>query len=154
MREIQDRKGTDTMITHERNAAVKSGYYFNPAAMSIALVERDGDRLPGAAGRWIEVPAVAALALTPVLGALFLMFLPVLGFLLVGEKGSRSVAALFSGGAGELALAVAPGWVAGEAHLTGAVARREAKEIEIDPVDLRLAELEREIERRRRALAA
>jgi hypothetical protein len=83
------------------------------------------------------------------------MTLPLLGFALSFEAAGKNLAALFSGGAGELAGAVAPGWVAGEAHLTGRAARREAKrEEEVDPLDLRLAELEREIERRRRGMAA
>lgn len=136
------------MTSYEKNAAVRSGYYFNPVTLNVTLVERDGGRLPDENGRWFALPALAALALTPVLGALFLMFLPVIGFVLTGEAAARNAAALFSGPAGELAVAVAPGWVAGESHLTGKRDRREAKE-EVDPVDARLAELEREIHRRR-----
>lgn len=136
------------MTSYEKNAAVQSGYYFNPVTLGVTLVERDGGRLPDEKGRWFAIPALAALALTPVLGALFLMFLPVIGFVLTGEAAARNAAALFSGPAGELAVAVAPGWVAGESHLTGKRDRREAKE-EGDTVDARLAELEREIHRRR-----
>lgn len=134
------------MTTYERNAA-KRGDYLDPAAMSIALVERDGGRLPP--GRWVAIPAVAALALAPVFGAFFLMFLPVIGFVLCGDALAKQVGALFSGGAGELAAAVAPGWVPGEAHLSGKAARRAAAKEEVDDLDLRLAELEREIARRR-----
>ena len=137
------------MTSFERNATVQSGYYFNPMALSLVLVERDGARLPDEPGRFLAIPALAALALTPVLGALFLMTLPVLGFLLCGEAAARKIASAFSGGAGELAVAVAPGWVAGESHLTGTALRRESKVVEVDPLDLRLAELEREIARRR-----
>jgi hypothetical protein len=136
------------MTSFERNAAVKSGYYFNPTAMTITLVERDGGRLPSERGPYFAVPALAALALSPILGALFLMTLPLLGYALTVEAAGRSVAALFSGSAGELAVAVAPGYVTGEFHLSGHPVRREAK-VEVDPLDLRLAELEREIARRR-----
>lgn len=142
-------KGNCTMTTHERNAAVTSGYYFNAATMSLTLVERDGGRLPAGAGRWIAIPALAALALAPVLGAMFLVFLPVLGFVLCGEALWQNVAALFSSGAGELAVAVAPGWVPGEAHLSGKASRRHEPKEDVDPLDLRLAQLEREIARRR-----
>ncbi len=137
------------MTGYERNAAVESGYYFNPTAMIVTLVERDGGRLPNERGSFFAIPALAALALTPLLGALFLMTLPALGYALTVEAAGRFVAALFSGGAGELAVAVAPGFVTGESHLTGKAARREVKAEEIDPLDLRLAELEREIARRR-----
>lgn len=136
------------MTRYEKNETVKRGYYLNPVTLALTLVERDGGRLPNEPGRWYAIPALAALALTPFLGALFLMFLPVIGFVLTGEAAARNVAALFTGTAGELAVAVAPGWVTGESHLTGKAERREAKE-EIDPIDARLMELEREIERRR-----
>jgi hypothetical protein len=150
MGEIQRRKGRDTMTNFESNAAVTSGYYFNPMTMSIALVSRDGDRLPSGQGAWLAVPALLALALTPVLGALFLMFLPMIGFVMCAEAAGKNLVAAFSGSAGELAATMAPGWMPGEAHLAGnpVVARRAHEEI--DPLDLRLAALEREIERRRR----
>lgn len=61
----------------------------------------------------------------------------------------RKLFAAFAVGVGELAATMAPGCVPGEAHLAGkrgAAHRARA----IDPVELRLAALEREIERRRR----
>ena len=137
------------MTSYERNTAVKSGYYFNAAALCIALVDRDGGRLPNEKGRWIAIPALAALALSPFLGALFLMTLPALGYALTVEAAGRFVGSLFSGSAGELAVAVAPGYVTGQSHLTGSAPGREAKQEEVDPLDLRLDELEREIARRR-----
>lgn len=137
------------MTSFERNTAVQSGYYFNPAAMSLTLVERDGGRLPSEKGSYYAIPALLALALSPVLGALFLMTLPLLGYALTVEAAGRQVAALFSGGAGELAVAVAPGYVTGQSHLTGSAPGREAKREEVDPLDLRLDALEREIARRR-----
>jgi len=137
------------MTTIERNAAVQSGYYFNPTTFNVALVERDGQRLPDERGRYVAIPAIAALALTPVLGALFLVFLPMLGFALCAEAASKNFIALFSGSAGELAVAVAPGWVPGQSHLAGKAARRGERKVEIDPLDVRLDALEREIARRR-----
>ena len=83
------------MTSYERNTAVKSGYYFNAAALSIALVERDGGRLPNEKGRWIAIPALAALALSPFLGALFLMTLPPLGYALTVEAAGRFVGLLW-----------------------------------------------------------
>ena len=66
----------------------------------------------------------------------------------------RKLFASFSEGAGELAATVAPGRIPGEAHLLGkpAAARRERDGV--DPLELRLAALEREIERRRRSDAS
>jgi hypothetical protein len=61
----------------------------------------------------------------------------------------RKLFAAFAVGVGELAATMAPGGVPGEAHLAG---KRGAatRARELDPVELRLAALEREIERRRR----
>jgi formate dehydrogenase subunit gamma len=64
--------------------AVAAGYYLDAARWSVAPVARDGDRLPAVPGRWRRVPAVVALALVPVLGGTFLMFLPLAGFLVLG----------------------------------------------------------------------
>jgi len=63
----------------------------------------------------------------------------------------RKLVAAFSGGAGELAAAMSPGWIPGEAHLLGKVAAARRERDGVDPLDLRLAALERAIERRRRA---
>ena len=60
---MQSRKGNDH-DTFESNAAVKSGYYFNPTTMNCVPVQRDGERLPNEKGSWIAIPTVAALALT------------------------------------------------------------------------------------------
>jgi hypothetical protein len=138
------------MTRHERNTAVKSGYYFNPATLNVVLVPTDGGRLPDEAGTWYAVPTMVALALAPVCGALFLMFLPMIGVVLVLDRAFKGVVSASSGSAGQLAAAVAPGWVPGEAHLAGKAARRPERKPEVDPLDLRLAALEVEIERRRR----
>jgi hypothetical protein len=69
----------------ESGAAVESGYYLNPATWAIEPVPGAGGRLPaGLPGqeRWLKVPMLVALGLTPVLGLTFLMFLPLAGFVL------------------------------------------------------------------------
>ncbi|HSN13852.1 MAG TPA: hypothetical protein VLT61_04420 [Anaeromyxobacteraceae bacterium] len=139
------------MTKFESNAAVKAGYYFNPITMSIVPVSRDGERLPNEKGTWIAIPTVAALVLTPLLGAMFLMFLPMIGFVLSAEAAGKRVAGAFRGGAGELAATMAPGWVPGEAHLTGKGADKDAKAAEAAaPEAERLAKLEQEIQEKRK----
>jgi len=66
----------------ESGAAVDSGYYLNPTTWAIEPVPAGGGRLPAAEGRWLKVPMIVALGLTPVLGLTFLMFLPMAGFVL------------------------------------------------------------------------
>ncbi|HSM91586.1 MAG TPA: hypothetical protein VLT47_01800 [Anaeromyxobacteraceae bacterium] len=136
------------MTKYESNAAVKSGYYFNPVTLSLVPVERDGGRLPNEKGTWIAIPTLAALALVPVLGAMFAFFLPALGFLLTAEAAVVKVTGAARGGAGELAATMAPGWVPGEAHLTGKGAEG-AQGAGAARAEDRLAALEQEIQARR-----
>lgn len=65
-------------------SAVPGGYYLNTSRWAVVPVARDGDRLPPGPGRWRRVPVVVAVALVPILGVTFLMFMPVAGFLVVG----------------------------------------------------------------------
>ena len=133
------------MTTFESNAAVKSGYYFNPVTMNLLPVERDGGRLPNEKGSWIAVPTFLALALTPILGAAFLMFLPMIGFVLCAEAAGKKIAGAFATSAGDL---VAPGYAPGMAHLTGkeASAEKKAEEAKAAP---ELEKLQKEIEEKR-----
>jgi hypothetical protein len=134
------------MTTFESNAAVKSGYYFNPITMNLLPVERDGGRLPNEKGSWIAVPTFLALALTPILGALFLMFLPMIGFVLCAEAAGKKIAGVFATSAGDL---VAPGYAPGMAHLTGKAAddAKKASEAVAAP---ELEKLQKEIEEKRK----
>ncbi len=110
------------MTKFESNAAVKSGYYFNPVTLSLIPIATDGARLPNEKGSWFYVPTFAALALVPLLGAMFAFFLPALGFILSAEAAGKRLVAAFSGGAGEL---MAPGYAPGMAHLTGRAAEEK-----------------------------
>src|SRR5690349_12774404 len=97
--------------TYESGSAVLSGYYLNPASWSVVPVAHDGERLPSGAGRWLRIPAAAALAIVPILGATFLVFLPLIGFLVTLWAIGSLVVAAAHGSATELAATVNPGWV-------------------------------------------
>jgi hypothetical protein len=134
--------------TFKSGAAVPSGYYFNAARWAIVPVERDGGRLPEAQGAWRRVPVAAALLLTPILGATFLMFLPLVGFILSFQAATAPVLALFAGSAADLAATVKPGWQPGEVHFTGSAGAASVREDA--PADAWIAALEQEIAERRR----
>jgi hypothetical protein len=143
-------KGDFDMTNYESGAAVAGGYYFNPIRWHVAPVARDGEALPGGAGHWWKVPTVAALALVPILGATFLMALPVIGFVVLFQAIATRVLGVFRSGASDLAATVSPGWQPGEAHLTGK-ARGEAEGATPEvSADERLDRLEREIAERRK----
>jgi len=105
--------------TYESGSAVLSGTYLNPTSWHVEPVGRDGERLPAGRGRWMRVPTAAALALVPVLGATFLIFLPLIGIVVTLQALAAPVMSLFHASATDLAATVSPGWLPGEAHFTG-----------------------------------
>ena len=108
------------MARHIGGSPVESGYYWSPRNWSITPIPRPGGLLPGGPGdRYLKIPTLAALVLMPILGGLFVVFLPVIGFALVAYVLAKKVAALVGGGAADLACTMTPGWRPGEAHLTG-----------------------------------
>ena len=140
------------MTTHESGSAVPSGYYLNPASWSVTPVASDGDRLPAGDGRWLRVPTAAALALVPVLGAAFLIFLPLIGFGVVLHAIASLIVHAAHGSATELAATVSPGWLPGEAHFTGKRSEHAGVEEKGPPAaGDALEALAREIARRRHA---
>jgi hypothetical protein len=138
------------MTTMTSGAAVKSGYYLNLSRWAIEPVAKDGGRLPEGRGTWTKIPTVAALALVPILGATFLMFLPFIGFALVAQAMVAPVMNLFHASASDLAATMHPGWRPGEAHFTGKADESAGTE-EKGPTSQgeRLESLEREIAEKR-----
>ena len=137
--------------TYESGTAVLNGYYLNPSRWSVVPVAHDGERLPSGAGRWLRVPTAAALALVPVLGAAFLVFLPLIGFLVILHAMASAVVHAVHGSATELAATVSPGWLPGEAHFTGKRSVDAPVERAPATADDALEALAREIARRRSA---
>jgi hypothetical protein len=139
------------MTTCIGGTAVRSGYYWNLGKWEIVPVEKHGEKLPGGRGeKFLRIPVILVLMLLPMLGGLFVVFLPVIGFALTIQAAARPIIGLFKHTAAELATTVTPGWAPGEAHLTGKRAEKETKEEKGPPVaNERLEKLEKEIEARR-----
>lgn len=73
---------------------VPAGFYFNKKNWEIVTVSgKKGGVLPGdAEAGYLRIPALAMLAAAPVLGAAFVIFLPVIGFaLLAGAAFKKTV---------------------------------------------------------------
>jgi hypothetical protein len=111
--------------TFSGNQAVQGGYYFNAIRWSIEPVAEEGGRLPGGPGTWRRVPTAAALLAAPLLGLAFLIFLPLIGFLLTARAALAPVGRLVRAAATGLAAGAAPGYAVGAAHLTGQPEGRE-----------------------------
>jgi hypothetical protein len=130
---------------------VVGGYYLNRKTLEICTVRNDGELLPGnESDLYIHVPVPALLVLVPVLGAIFAMFLPLLGFVMPIMFLSGKLAKLVSNLFGELMTTISQHWAPGEAYLVGKPAKmsedikKENPEVETD-----LKKLHDEIQHRR-----
>ncbi len=72
------------MKNNRGGTKVPAGFYFNKKNWEIVTVSgKKGGVLPGdAEAGYLRIPAVAMLAAAPVLGAAFVIFLPLIGFAL------------------------------------------------------------------------
>ena len=109
------------MAKYTGGLQVAGGYYWNPRNWEVEVVPQEGGRLKGAAdAKYVKVPFPALFVIVPLLGALFLMFLPLIGFALFGYAIVKKVTGGVKQGATELASTMTPGGFAtGEAHFTG-----------------------------------
>jgi hypothetical protein len=82
------------MKTYRGGMRVKPGFYWNYGAWTITTVSDEPGPLPGGEEhRYAKVPPVMLLALAPLMGAAYVMFLPLLGFaLLFGTAGAKGLA--------------------------------------------------------------
>ena len=109
------------MAKHTGGMQVEGGYYWNPRNWEVEVVAPEGGKLKGAANaKYLKIPFPALFVVVPLLGALFLMFLPFIGFALFGYAIVKKVTGGVKQGATELASTMTPGGFAtGEAHFTG-----------------------------------
>ncbi|HEY6001536.1 MAG TPA: hypothetical protein VIV57_01600 [Anaeromyxobacter sp.] len=100
---------------------VSGGYYWNPSRWEVEVVPSEGGRLQGPPeARYVKLPFPLLFVVVPLLGALFLIFLPLIGFALFAYAIVKKVTGFAKRSATELAATVAPGGFAtGEAHFTG-----------------------------------
>jgi hypothetical protein len=99
---------------------VRGGFYFNRDKLDLVTVSGKEGLLPGAEGqRFLRVPVLAVVLLAPVLGGLFVMFMPFIGFALVFQHLGRLMLAGVKRTGRALASVVAPTWRPGEAYFAG-----------------------------------
>ncbi len=99
---------------------VKGGFYLNRDKWDILTVGGKEGVLPGAAGeRYLRLPVLAVVLLAPLLGGLFVVFLPFIGFALVVQHLARlSLSGMKRAGRG-LVFVITPAWRPGEAYFAG-----------------------------------
>ena len=128
---------------------VGGGYYWNPRTWEVHAIGNEGGVLPGSerAG-FVRIAFPLLFLVVPILGALFLMFLPLIGFALLAQGVVKRVIGGVKTGAEDLAANVTPGWAPGAAHLTGKPGE-EKKEGE-EKAHPGLDKLEKEIQEKRK----
>ncbi len=77
-------------------SAVPGGYYLNAARWAVEPIARDGDRLPPGPGEWRRIPMPVAVAMVPLMGVTFAMFMPAAGFSVLGGHVVAKVRGLFA----------------------------------------------------------
>jgi hypothetical protein len=114
-------------MTNTNGMQVGGGYYWNASSWEVEVVPNEGGALRGGSGaKYVKVPFPVLFLVVPLLGATFLMFLPVIGFGLVAYALAKRLAAHFTAGATELASTVQPGGFAtGAAYFTGRAGETE-----------------------------
>jgi hypothetical protein len=131
------------MTTYNGSAKVKSGYYFSTSSLGVEVISEDGGTLPGpSTTRYISVPFPLLFAVIPVVGLAFLMFLPFIGFALLGAAVFQKVTGQFAKGADALAATVAPSQAVGAAYLAGRDGEKKNEEVspEVEKLEKEVAE--------------
>jgi hypothetical protein len=131
------------MMTYNGNSKVKSGYYFSTSTLAVEVIGEDGGRLPGGSTtRYYSVPFPLLFLVIPLVGFAFLMFLPMIGFALLGVAMARGVTGRLHEGAGALAATVAPPHATGAAYLGGHEGEKKNEEVspEIEKLEKEVAE--------------
>ena len=134
------------MTTYRGNQKVKSGYYFSTSTLGVEVISEDGGTPPGGpSAKYHSVPFPALFVIAPVVGLAFLIFLPLIGFVLLAVALGKRVTGHVSREAGALAATVAPPHATGAAYLGG----REGEE-KNEQVSPEIEKLEKEVSDQRK----
>jgi hypothetical protein len=72
------------MKRHTGNQVVKKGIYLSLKRRDFVTIESESDRLPGASDeRYVKIPPVAMIVLGPIMGLMYVIFLPFISFAMV-----------------------------------------------------------------------
>ena len=72
------------MKRYTGNQDVKRGIYLSLKRRDFVTIESESDRLPGASDeRYVKIPPVAMIALGPIMGLMYVIFLPFISFAMV-----------------------------------------------------------------------
>lgn len=117
------------MLGYRGGTRVRCGYYWSPAGWEVIPVPREGGHLPGGADhRYFRVPVGLLLLLAPVMGGVYVVFLPFIGFAMILRLAGRKTAEALRATWGDMLSALGPAWRPGEAYFAGKRAGRAEEE--------------------------
>jgi hypothetical protein len=109
---------------------VPGGFYYHKGNWEITVVQGEKGVLPGSEETtWVRIPTLAMLVGAPVMGGLFVVFLPFLGFAMLFNHLGKKAATGLRRAADEVGAAVSPAWQPGTATFAG---KKKAKKGEKD----------------------
>lgn len=114
------------MNTNIGGQNVKAGFYWNRKEWEIVTLSGEGGTLPGdPTHAFVKIPILLMLAVAPLMGALYVVFLPILGFALLFQQLGKKVAAGSRSAATDLAGTVGMELRPGESYLAGQRGKKE-----------------------------
>ena len=112
------------MTTYTGTQHVEAGPYYAVRRFKLTTMDQNGP-LPGTADRtWHRVPMILMLALAPLLGLAFVIFLPFIGFAMVARLAGEKAVELGRQLATQGARVLQPAWAPARAFLTRAKAAK------------------------------
>jgi hypothetical protein len=106
---------------------VSNGFYWSAKAWDMAMIPAEGGSLPGGADQhYTRIPTFLFLLMAPIMGAMYVVFLPFAGFALVLHYAVRGLKNLAADAFMNVAVAIVPTWAPGEAYLA---ARKREKAV-------------------------
>ena len=106
------------MKHYQAHDTVDEGFYFNPRRFAIKSLEERG-RLPGETGdAYLRLPALAVLPLALVASLAYVIFLPLVGFLMLGRIAVEKLADLVGSGGRSAVRVLQPAWLPARAYLS------------------------------------
>ena len=120
------------MTRYHGNQRVNAGIYFAPKELSFKTMDETG-RLPGAEETYYwKVPALALLVAAPMIGLAYVIFLPLIGFLMLGAVALQKVWALLREIGTWSVVLLRPAWQPARAFLSRGKAKKGEKADEDD----------------------
>ena len=111
------------MKAYREQQIVGPGWYFNPRHLAFRSIDEE-QPLNGKPGQdYYKVPLLATILISPFIGLVYFFFLPITGFVMLGNLLAKKAAVQVRRGADSVARVLAPSWQPARAFLSTSKAR-------------------------------